>query len=185
MRRGAIREHAPSFLAKDPQCRLWAGLLAPGSSYWLRLPTVLRKPGFPGTAVALCSVRPRIQRRDRDGLEPSSLFFPRHARRTPKSRGIVQCEGAASSDWTDRSASVDFDGCTFSAAHATVAAGDGPARGSAQVRRRNPVSSSTYRQSTSSGRRFIRPVRVVTSLQTDQVQSPAQTRRSFRSSTDS
>jgi len=66
---------------------IWAGLLASGSIYWLRLPAVHRAQRD-GNHSGLCSGRPRLQRRDRDGVAPSSLFSgvqraPRHpGRRT-------------------------------------------------------------------------------------------------------
>ena len=59
----------------------WAGLLASGSNYCLHLPTAgLRQDGLwePSPRVARSGfrrVRPRLQRRDRDGFTPSSLFF--------------------------------------------------------------------------------------------------------------
>lgn len=37
----------------------------------------------------VCGVRPRLQRRDRDGFAPSSLFSRGNAPRAPKSAGIV------------------------------------------------------------------------------------------------
>lgn len=52
-----------SFLATATGSILRAGLLTPGSSYSLRLPTCLK-----GQAVAPCRFRPRLQRRDRAGL---------------------------------------------------------------------------------------------------------------------
>jgi hypothetical protein len=45
-----------------------AGLLAPGSSYWPRLPAI--------ESQWHCGGRPRLQRRDRNGFAPFSLFFP-------------------------------------------------------------------------------------------------------------
>jgi hypothetical protein len=40
---------------------------------------LLTAPSREILAVACCGVRPRLQRRDRDGFAPSSLFFPFHA----------------------------------------------------------------------------------------------------------
>ena len=55
---------------EDPsRNRQWAGLLAPGSTYKPRLPT-----GFSARS-GRCGVRPRLQRRDRNGFAPFSLFF--------------------------------------------------------------------------------------------------------------
>ena len=55
---------------EDPsRYRQWAGLLAPGSTYKPRLPT-----GFSARS-GRCGVRPRLQRRDRNGFAPFSLFF--------------------------------------------------------------------------------------------------------------
>ena len=58
--------------ARSLACKtdIWAGLLATGSHYLPRLPKQLLLSGE-------CGVRPRIQRRDRDGFSPSSLFFHR------------------------------------------------------------------------------------------------------------
>ncbi len=55
---------------EDPsRNRQWAGLLTPGSTYKPRLPT-----GFSARS-GRCGVRPRLQRRDRNGFAPFSLFF--------------------------------------------------------------------------------------------------------------
>jgi hypothetical protein len=48
--------------------------------------------------VAICGFRPRLQRRDRNGIAPFSLFFPRNAefRETPMSQAIVASTSAMS-----------------------------------------------------------------------------------------
>ena len=78
------------FSSKDPMGMTdnWAGLLASGFAYWLRLPAKwsggVGRPFFVRSGIR--SVRPRLQRRDRNGLAPFSLFFPRTpSRETPLS----------------------------------------------------------------------------------------------------
>jgi hypothetical protein len=82
--KGNLRSDAPAcFWQREPSqkrlfheravpkiCDNWAGLLAPGSNYWLHLPAI----NFL-LAVDTRSVRPRLQRRDRNGVAPFSLFF--------------------------------------------------------------------------------------------------------------
>ena len=66
----------------------WAGLLATGSYYSPRLPKHEMLSGD-------CGFCPRIQRRDRDGFTPSSLFFcKRRAYRHPCRGGILPREAA-------------------------------------------------------------------------------------------
>jgi hypothetical protein len=82
------------FSSKDPAFETdnWAGLLTSGSIYWLRLPAGPFDDGKFATSFdrrqwPLCSVRPRLQRRDRNGIAPFSLFFPpdTESRKTPMS----------------------------------------------------------------------------------------------------
>jgi hypothetical protein len=71
----------------------WAGLLASGSAYLLHLPVPQRHDPFREVTEQWlhCSVRPRLQRRDRNGIAPFSLFFAPDAKSgvTPTSAAIL------------------------------------------------------------------------------------------------
>ena len=93
VRRAAAQERVSSFLER-PRMRTdeWAGLLASGSAYLPHLPASQRRDGSRiHETVAICGFRPRLQRRDRDGFAPFSLFFTPGAepRVTPMSAAIL------------------------------------------------------------------------------------------------
>lgn len=51
--------------------------------------TLLTAPSRESNLSGVCGVRPRIQRRDRDGFKPSSLFSRSNTPQAPKSAGMV------------------------------------------------------------------------------------------------
>ena len=93
---GAAAGLSPQRLFPERTVRIsddWAGLLASGSNYLCTFPrqiswrSVLWDQAGELPAVVFRRIRPRLQRRDRDGFTPSSLFFSSGAKpqETPRS----------------------------------------------------------------------------------------------------